>query len=199
MGANLRTFYAQLRNSKGELYKRTTVMSMSSGIARFWSNLLYEDITKDIDFKSSNDMFISLSFNINTIVGLLNKKWFEFRLHFYQRDRKNQRFLTVSMFHIPTDETGREYIFYWSLKCLKIIRVFSQARTENEQLSKLAGLSKRYSNHCMRATAIKTLSYAGFEARHIMTIYSHRNKTSIKNYLQERTADQKRCQVLRVK
>lgn len=60
LSANLRTFCAELRNSKGELYKRTTVLCARSGIARFLSNLLSVDTINDSQFKSSNDIFTSV-------------------------------------------------------------------------------------------------------------------------------------------
>jgi hypothetical protein len=92
------------------------------------------DITKDIEFKSSNDMFTSmlkltqregkinvmhkeeiepgdidkmyssLAFNIDTPSGLLNKVWFEFSLYFCRRGRENQRNLSPAMFEIKTED-----------------------------------------------------------------------------------------------
>jgi hypothetical protein len=37
-------------------------------------------------------------------------------------------------------------------------------------LSVAAALSKTYTHHCIRATAITTLDQAGYETRHIMTV-----------------------------
>jgi hypothetical protein len=41
-------------------------------------------------------------------------------------------------------------------------------------ISSMANLSKSYTNHCIRATAIVTLDDCGLEARHIMRITGHR-------------------------
>jgi hypothetical protein len=53
-------------------------------------------------------------------------------------------------------------------------------------------LSKTYTNHCIRATAITTLHQAGYEARHIMTVSGHRNEASIKSYSRDTSTNQKR-------
>lgn len=42
------------------------------------------------------------------------------------------------------------------------------------RISRQAGLSKVYTNHCIRATAIVTLDECGLEARHIMRLSGHR-------------------------
>jgi len=47
-------------------------------------------------------------------------------------------------------------------------------------ISRVAGLSQRYTNHCIRATSIQTLDRAGFEARHITRITGHKSESSIK-------------------
>lgn len=49
-------------------------------------------------------------------------------------------------------------------------------------LSKKSGLSKVYTNHCLRATCVTTLDSVGFEARHIMGVSGHKAETSIRNY-----------------
>ena len=52
-------------------------------------------------------------------------------------------------------------------------------------LSDKAMLSKRYTNHSVRATCISTLDEAGVEARHIMKLSSHKNESTIKEYATE--------------
>lgn len=49
-------------------------------------------------------------------------------------------------------------------------------------LSQQAGLSRVYTNHCLRATCVTTLDSVGFEARHIMGVSGHKAETSIRNY-----------------
>jgi len=49
-------------------------------------------------------------------------------------------------------------------------------------ISRVAGLSQRYTNHCIRATSIQTLDRAGFEARHITRITGYKSESSIKSY-----------------
>ncbi len=58
-------------------------------------------------------------------------------------------------------------------------------------LSGEAGLSRRYTNHSVRATSITLLSEAGFEARHIKTVSGHRNEASIASYCTDTSMKQK--------
>ena len=51
-----------------------------------------------------------------------------------------------------------------------------------KQLSKDAGLSTSYTNHCIRATVITNLDNAGFEARHIKAISGHKSDETIESY-----------------
>ena len=54
--------------------------------------------------------------------------------------------------------------------------------TMMSQISKVGGLSKKYTNHCIRATAITALDDAGIEARHIMRASGHKSESSIRSY-----------------
>ena len=49
------------------------------------------------------------------------------------------------------------------------------------EISQAAGLSKNYTNHSVRATAITVWSNAGILNRHIMAISGHRNEQSLVN------------------
>ena len=49
-------------------------------------------------------------------------------------------------------------------------------------LSQEAHLSKCYTNHSIRATAVTILDKSGFEARHIMAVSGHKNEASIRSY-----------------
>ena len=60
-------------------------------------------------------------------------------------------------------------------------------------LSKDAGLSQLYTNHCMKATATTTLDEAGFEARDIMIVTSHKSERSIKSYSRQCPPKKKRA------
>ena len=51
-----------------------------------------------------------------------------------------------------------------------------------KKLSETAGLSKGYTNHCIRATVISNLDNAGFEARHIRAVSGHKSDETIKAY-----------------
>lgn len=58
-------------------------------------------------------------------------------------------------------------------------------------ISKQAGCSQRYTAHCLRATAIQSLSNAGFETRQIMYMSGHRNEASVRSYARDFTTIQK--------
>lgn len=61
-------------------------------------------------------------------------------------------------------------------------------------ICKAAGC-KRYTAHCLRATAIQAMNDAGFEARHIMYFSGHRNEASIRSYNRELSSTQKKVRV----
>jgi integrase len=54
--------------------------------------------------------------------------------------------------------------------------------TLGDKMKNLLNLSKLYTNHSLRATTITLLDNKGFEARHIMSISGHKNKSSIRSY-----------------
>lgn len=59
-------------------------------------------------------------------------------------------------------------------------------------ISRQAGLSKIYTNHCLRATSITKLDRNGFEARHIMRASGHKSESSIRSYSTHLSEEQQR-------
>ena len=59
-------------------------------------------------------------------------------------------------------------------------------------ISKRLSLSKVFTNHSVRSTAITVLSDAGIEARHIAKVSGHRSLLSIDNYARDASEEQKR-------
>ena len=51
-----------------------------------------------------------------------------------------------------------------------------------KDISRAAELSKTYTNHSVRATAITLWSNAGVQNRHIMAISGHRSEQSLAHY-----------------
>lgn len=49
-------------------------------------------------------------------------------------------------------------------------------------ISEKAGLSQRYTNHCVRATTCVQLDRAGYDTQEIMAITGHRNEASVRSY-----------------
>ena len=59
-------------------------------------------------------------------------------------------------------------------------------------ISKYAKCSRRYTAHCLRATAIQKMSDEGFQCPQIMMMSGHRNEASIRSYSRNCTSTQKR-------
>ena len=63
--------------------------------------------------------------------------------------------------------------------------------TMMSSVSKAAKLSKKYTNHSIRATCVTILDSCDFDARHIMSISKHKSESSIRSY-SSRVRDNKR-------
>jgi len=59
-------------------------------------------------------------------------------------------------------------------------------------LSEECGLSKRYTNHCIRSTCITVLDDNDIASRHIIGLSGHKSETSIKSYSKRLNDDKKR-------
>ena len=60
-------------------------------------------------------------------------------------------------------------------------------------ISKGSGLSKIYTPHCLRATAIQAMNDNGFSSRHIMFMSGHRCEESLKPYTRNPSSKQKKA------
>ena len=57
----------------------------------------------------------------------------------------------------------------------------------------IINLSKCYTKHSIRATAVTILDKSGFEARHIMAVSGHKNEASIRSYSKTDICTKKPC------
>ena len=62
-----------------------------------------------------------------------------------------------------------------------------------KDISEAAGCSKKYTNHCLRATTVTVLDRAGFVNRDIMSVTGHRSESSLKHYVS--TSDDRKKQM----
>ncbi|MGH0135800.1 UNVERIFIED_CONTAM: hypothetical protein FKN15_069360 [Acipenser sinensis] len=111
--------------------------------------------------------------------GLLYKVRFDIELHFACRGR-GLRALPATAFKpklFSPENTATQPIWY-TCKPLGKNMIGNVMAT----LSEKAMLSKRYTNHCIRATTVQLLSDSGLETREIMSVTGHCNEGSIRSY-----------------
>ena len=60
------------------------------------------------------------------------------------------------------------------------------------EISRKAELSRRYTNHCLRSTAITILDDNNFASRHIMAVSGHRAESSLKTYARHTSEETQR-------
>lgn len=61
-----------------------------------------------------------------------------------------------------------------------------------ERISSKAGLSQRYTNHCVRASTVTSLYQRGVDTKTICTITKHKDERSLSHYISGTTSEQKR-------
>jgi len=58
-------------------------------------------------------------------------------------------------------------------------------------LSQKAGLSKPYTNHCVRASTVTILYQAGIDTQQICSITKHKNESTLSHYIESSSEKQK--------
>ncbi|XP_069105073.1 uncharacterized protein [Argopecten irradians] len=84
---------------------------------------------------------------------------------------------------------SRPDVLWYSDKMLAQ-RTFSNFMAD---ICKGAGLDKKYTAHCLRATSIHAMSESDFSTRSIMFMSGHRNEASIRSYSRSFSSDQKKA------
>ena len=86
---------------------------------------------------------------------------------------------------LPSPE---EHECWYYNRCLGVHKLDGMMK----DISVAAGLSKIYTNHCLRATAATILSHAGFDFRNISSVTGHRNIQSLTSYVRAPSMDQRK-------
>ncbi|XP_069131278.1 uncharacterized protein [Argopecten irradians] len=86
-------------------------------------------------------------------------------------------------------ESPSTHEFWYTRKPLSK-RTFSNFLAD---ICKSAGVDKKYTPHCLRATAIQFLNDQGHETRHIMFMSSHKNESSLRSYTRNLSTCQKKA------
>jgi integrase len=61
-----------------------------------------------------------------------------------------------------------------------------------KKMSQVGGLSKGYTNHCLRKTCVTALNEAGYEAKDIMSMTGHKHVSSLEPYLNATSMSKKK-------
>ena len=94
-----------------------------------------------------------------------------------------------ALFQYPKRAATQEDQVWYDNKPLGVNRLAGMMK----ELSKLSSLSKIYTNHSVRATAITLWSDAQVPSRHIMAISGHRSEASLRNYNARPSSEQLRA------
>ncbi|XP_031566888.1 uncharacterized protein LOC116301864 [Actinia tenebrosa] len=189
----LRRFYAEARNKKGEEYSRSSLLGFRNAVERHFAvNGKAMKLTNNPAFYSSNKILES-KLKVNKREQKQNTKHKPVIEPADVSKVKKNPFLS----HENPYGLLRRVWFIVTLYCQRPVPIFTPEDPvwyENKPLgvNKLgdmmksisigAGLSKVYTNHSVRATAITMWSNAGIPTRHIMSISGHTNEQSILSY-----------------
>ncbi|GLD67176.1 zinc finger MYM-type protein 4-like protein [Lates japonicus] len=99
----------------------------------------------------------SEAMNPNTPRGLVNKVWFDIQLHFGRRGKEGLRKLTpqsLKVFYLHPKRGEKLGDVWYSLEPMGVNYLGSML----SRISKEAGTSVVYTNHCIRSTTIQKLA-----------------------------------------
>ena len=94
-----------------------------------------------------------------------------------------------ALFQYPKRAMKSEDEVWYDNKPLGVNKIEAMMR----EISKLASLSRIFTNHSVRATEITLWSNAQVPSRHIMAISGHRSETSLRNYNTRPSSEQLRA------
>ena len=121
--------------------------------------------------------------------------WFNIMFHLIRPGRENLRLLTKESFAEQVDAAGKKFVYQVVDELDKNHRandqpddspgegrMYERLGTFMSSITKELKLSQKYTNHCIRTTAVSLLDECNFEARHIMRVSGHKSESSIRSY-----------------
>lgn len=107
---------------------------------------------------------------------------------FIEKTDKNAKSLFNNCYREALNTPQQVHVWYGIKGLAK--RTFTNFMAD---ISKGSGLSKIYTPHCLRATAIQAMNDSGFSSRHIMFMSGHRSADSLKPYNRNPSGTQKKA------
>lgn len=122
--------------------------------------------------------------------GFKDKQSTEKLARIYETDHKNDGYKALELYLSKVNPGISAFFQYPKRDWRPSDKIWYEARplgvntlaSMMKRISEAANLSKSYTNHCVRATAITLWSDAGIPNRHIMAISGHRNEQSLVHY-----------------
>ena len=97
------------------------------------------------------------------------------------------------LFQRPKKEVSSDAIVWYDNMVVSVCLLGDMMK----QISTEANLSRIYTNHFIRTTAVTILDKSGFEACHVITVSGHRNESSIRAYSKtDQTTNRKMSETL---
>ena len=107
---------------------------------------------------------------------------------FIEKTDKNAKSLFNNIYREALNTPQQAEVWYGTKGLAK--RTFTNLMAD---ISKGSGLSKAYTPHCLRATAIQAMNDSGFSSRHIMFMSGHRCEASLNPYSRNPSVNQKKA------
>ena len=201
----LRKFYAEVKTEKGQALTPSALTGIRAAIHRHLTSAPLSrnvNILQDSDFVSANKMFEAKTklFTKEQNVKPKHKPSIEYG----DMEKLHKYFMEVTAFEFYLSKVRPECDALFQTPNKNYARSPAEHWYKNEPLGKnaiakimerllvKAELSQRYTNHCVRASAVTHLFQRGVDTKKICSITKHRDERSLTHYINQTTSEQKR-------